>query len=45
MSIKKVVPDHSAQSEEQVRKDNLWNVQEPGDPYDIRKFISFNIDL
>ena len=31
-------------SPKESRKDLLWNVVEPGDPYDIRKFPLFNID-
>ena len=26
-------------SSSQQRKDVLWNVQEPGDPYDIKKYL------
>lgn len=28
----------------QIRKEVLWNVQEPGDPYDIRKYLIFHSD-
>jgi hypothetical protein len=24
---------------QQQKKDVLWNVQEPGDPYDIKKYL------
>lgn len=27
-----------------TRRDVLWNVVEPGDPYDIRKYKSINTD-
>ena len=28
-----------------VRKRILWNVVEPGDPYNIEKYMGFKIDL
>lgn len=27
------------------RRDLLWNVSEPGDPYDIRKYFIYDSDL
>ena len=31
-------------SPKESRKDLLWNVVEPGDPYDIRKFLLSHLD-
>ena len=45
MSIQKYESQVTSQASAQARKDHLWNVQDPGDPYDIKKFYQTYVGL